>query len=202
MLFGLLGCGSQLSHEDAAVRHLKKTYGVTFHVEGLRRKDTGPFPDAYYSGYAYEEGKPLERFTVWVSPDRKTVRDTRYTVALLPAINGWVQSHADGIWADARTAVVVDTLSYNSRPDYGTDFMRFYQSETVNNTVLLILPDNADLYDRFCQFHQALDGVMTGYIKIYIDTQAEPQALLGTTPDAEIMIGSPANVIREKLKGL
>lgn len=205
MLFGLFGCSARMAPEEAAARYLEKKYGGVFQVGPLSRKEGGPFLDENYTGSAWAEGRPMERFSVWVSADGKTVKDARYTVELLPAINDWVAGHAAGIWENAETAVVVDALSHNAGADYGTeDFLRFYREESVDNTVVLALADSTDLYDRFCRFHDALDGTMTGYINLYIagEGSMDPEALFDTKPDAQIMIGSDGEVILEKLRGL
>lgn len=205
MLFGLFGCSARLTPEEAVVRYLEEKYGQAFQVGSLSRKEGGPFLDENYTGFAWTWDRPMERFTVWVSPDGKTVKDARYTVELLPAINDWVAGHAAGSWENAETAVIVAALSCNAGADYGTeDFLRFYQNETVDNTVVLVLPDSTDLYDRFHRFHDALNGTMTGYINVYIADGGtmDPEALFDTKPDAQIMIGSGSKVIREKLEGL
>lgn len=205
MLFGLFGCSARMTPEEAIMRHLEEKYGQEFRVGTLSRKEGGPFLDENYTGSAWAEDRPMERFTVWVSPDGKTVKDARYTVALLPAINDWVAGHAAASWENAETAVIVDALSCNAGADYGTEeFLRFYRNETVDNTVILVLADSTDLYDRFCRFHDALNGTMTGYINVYIADEGtmDPEALFDTEPDAQIMIGSGSKVIREKLEGL
>lgn len=205
MLFGLFGCSAGTAPEEAAERYLEKKYGEDFQVGTLRRKEGGPFLDENYTGSAWAEGRPMERFSVWVSSDGKTVKDARYTVELLPAINDWVAGHAAGIWESAETAVVVDALSHNAGADYGTgDFLRFYREESVDNTVVLVLANSTDLYDRFCRFHDALDGTMTGYINLYIAEEGnmDPETLFDTKPDVQIMIGSVSEVILEKLQGL
>lgn len=201
MLFGLFGCSSPGSPEAAAAQYLQKKYGSAFTVKALTRKDNGPFKTASYSGPAYEAGCPLERFTVWVSSDFGTVYDARYTLDLLPAINGWVQDRANEIWADAGTAVVVDALVYNSAAAYGTeDFKTFYSRESVNNTVLLALEDRDGAAEQVIRFQDSLGELMTGYIRVYITDSRDMAALFAETPDAEIMIGSPEKVIREKLE--
>lgn len=204
MLIGLFGCsGTRLTPEEAALQHLEKKYGGSFQVGPLTKKENGPFMSQDYSGYAHEAGRPLERFTVWVGSDRRTVKDARYTTDLLPAINGWVQKQADAVWTGAQTAVVVDALSYNGEADYGTeDFPEFYRQETVNNTVLLVVPDNAGLEEKVLCFQDSLRDMMTGYIRIYITDSRDLETLFRQTPDAEIMIGSPETVVREKLEGL
>ena len=204
MIFGLFGCGSsRTTPEDAARRHLEKTYGGSFVIGELSKKENGPFMTAEYTGYAHEEGRPLERFTVWVSDDCKTVKDARYTVQLLPAINGWVQGLADELWSDAGTAVVADELSFRSEVSYGAeDFREFYRCETVNNTVLLVLSDREGLEEDVIRFQNSLQELMTGYIRIYITDSRDLEALFRETPAVEIMIGSPESVIREKLKDL
>ena len=204
MIFGLFGCGSShLTPEAAAQRYLTRKYGSSFEIGALTKKENGPFMSEEYSGYAHEPGRPLERFTVWVSRDRKTVKDARYTTDLLPAINGWVQDRADEVWTGAGTAVVVDLLRYRSGADYGTDgFREFYRQESASNTVLLVLSEETGLEENVIRFHNALQDMMTGYIRIYITDRRDMEALFAEKPAVEIVIGSPEYVIRGKLKGL
>ena len=203
MFIGFFGCGGRLTPKEAAAQHLDKKYGGSFTVRELTKKENGPFKTAAYSGFAYETGRPLERFTVWVSSDCKTVYDARYTVAMLPSVNKWVQSLADGLWQEAETAVVVDALSYSAQAEAGiTDFETFYRQESANNTVLLAVNTDENLTENVISFLASLDGVMTGYVRIYLDDGNDLEALLTRPADAEIMIGSSEHVIREKTEGL
>lgn len=205
MIFGLFGCGSSGSRPtpDSAVRqYLENSYGGSYELGPLTKKEDGPFMSDYYSGYAHETDRPLERFTVWVSSDCAVVKDARYTVAMLPTINGWVQAQADAVWTGAAVTVVVDALTNAGGPYSPEDFREFYRQETVNNTVLLVLPERTGLVEQVMRFQDALDDMMTGYIRIYITDSHDMEALFAETPDAQIMIGSPESVVREKLEGL
>lgn len=205
MIFGLIGCGSSGSRptpEAAARQYLESQYGGSYELGPLTKKEDGPFMSDYYSGYAHETGRPLDRFTVWVSIDRTRVEDARYTVAMRPAINGWVQQQADGVWTDATAEVVVTALTNTGGPYGPEDFRTFYAQETVNNTVVLALSDSTGLVENVMRFQDALGDMMSGYIFIYITDSRDMEALFAETPDAKIMIGSPESVIREKLEGL
>lgn len=207
MLFGLIGCGNrkQTTCEEIAQTYLKKKYHKEFVVEELSKKDAGPFRTEEYSGFAYEKDDPLMRFKVWVGSDKKTVSDAYYSVQLLPDIHDWLQSEADRIWAQAKTAVLLDVLRCNPNPSYASgDYRAFYKNESVESTVYLFICENDLSVEQYIEFDAAIGEMTEGYVQVYCLNEEEFGVLqvnehIHDTPDYSIRIGASKTVIENKI---
>ncbi|KIR01537.1 hypothetical protein P261_00351 [Lachnospiraceae bacterium TWA4] len=119
ILFGLLGCtSSNKNPESVAKSYLEKKYNKSFVINSLTRKNNGPFKTEYYSGFAYEKGKPLEQFIVWVHKDSYKVIDSYYSVELLPSINEWTQKEANKVWKNVKVVVTLNVFRPNQDASY------------------------------------------------------------------------------------
>lgn len=208
MLFGLFGCGNRQTPEQAAQAYLEKKYGGTFVVEELSRKENDSVVTREYSGFAYREGQPLDRFTVWVSGDRKTVYDSAHTARLLPEIRTWIGGEVSAVWADARSTVTLRAVSHDGRTDYTpAQFREYLKNESVEVTVHVILSRDALTAERFMELNEALQDTMKGYVKLYFLTgqeaeQTDPAQLLTREADLWIGIGSSREFVEKKIQSV
>lgn len=169
MLFDLFKhCKESHTPEAVVQRYLKKKYNKEFTVEAVTRKENGPFKTEYYSGFAYEIDRPLERFKVWVEENLKTVHDAYYCVYMLPSIVDFVQAKAEDEWNDVKAYVRLETLMYNDHPDYDVkDIQRFYSNESLISYTFLFLPRQDVTDESMKRFIGLLKGTITGTVHVF-----------------------------------
>ena len=208
MLFGLFGCSSKQTPQQAAQRYLERKYGTTFVVEELTKKGNGPFKTEDYSGHAYETGKPLESFSVWVSGDKKTVYDARYALQLRPSLESWVQEKAGQVWSGVKAAAILDVIRYNPEADYGPEeFERFLKEESAECIIYLVLESGQLTAASYSEFDGLIKQSLFGSVLVfelseteYHDTAVED--LLHAQPDVRIRIGADKETMDKEIRKL
>lgn len=209
ILFGLIGCGSNKnkSVEDIAEAYLEKTYDKEFVVEELTKKDAGSFKTKAYSGFAYENENPGNRFKVWVDKDNAMVTDAYYGVAVLSKATEWLQNEVTDIWKGAKVGLILDIIRPNSSASYkGDEYISFFENESVECEVYLFVESRDDLtIEKYERFNCAINKYLNGYVQIFIVDEKEMLAMdvvdyYEKNPDISIRIGVPTSVVKEKLQ--
>lgn len=193
----LSGCADKRSNEKIVEDYLEKKYKKDFVVEKLNKHIPGGGIGVTYSGMAYEEGKPLERFHVHFG-SKNSIDDAYDRVYLLPELNNWISEETSKIW-NCNAFVIMDVLRNNENKYSREEFKEFLKNESVSSDIYLIIKTDKISVEDYLKFDSVVKEYMDGYVKIFLyDNNKELSDYIDKEPNYAIYIGADEKNIREK----